>query len=257
MKVALHSDLHLECNHRLPENFLEDKDFDVLVLAGDITSHTQYMRLADIREACPRDKLIIYIPGNHEHYRGSLEGTDKLLRDYCDDIGIIYANNSVIRLDGKYSFVCSTAWSSLESFQEYSYDQKKDEVEFCIADFRMIADHSVEKMVERGKRDIKFIDTSLKAIKEEHPDDVVVVVTHFAPTENHGNEKFDVSPVCAYFQNKLESIMYEHKPNFWLYGHTHYKKNTPVYHTKVFSNQRGYGKECSGDYDPNFIVNLS
>jgi predicted phosphodiesterase len=256
MKVALHSDLHLEGNS-LPANFLEDKDFDVLVLAGDIVTHKHFMALADIRNACPADKIIIYVSGNHEYYRGSLDITDAMLREFCDHIGIIYANNSVVRLDGKYSFVCSTAWSSLESFHEYSYDDKKEASEFCIADFRLIADHSVEKMVERGKRDAKFIETSLKVIKEEHPDDVVVVVTHFSPTENHGNDKFAPSPISAYFSNKLEGIMYEYEPDYWFYGHTHYKKNIPVYHTKVFSNQRGYGSECAGDYDPNFIVDVS
>lgn len=255
MKIALHSDLHLEGN-KLHREFLKDLDFDVLVLAGDIVTHTQYEKLSQIKDRCPDDKLILYIPGNHEHYRGSMEGTERLLKEFCEDIGIIYANNSIVRLNGKYSFVCSTAWATLDSFQEFSEEEKIDIISYGISDFRAIADHDIHDMVAYGKRDANFIDTSLKVLKEEHPDDVVIVVTHFAPTENHGNEKYPVSPISSYFSNKLEGIMYEHEPEYWLYGHTHYKKNMPVYNTKVFSNQRGYGEECRGDYDPNFILTV-
>jgi len=57
MKVALHSDLHLEGN-RLPKDFLTNHDFDVLVLAGDIVSTKTFMRLADIKEVCPTNTNI-------------------------------------------------------------------------------------------------------------------------------------------------------------------------------------------------------
>lgn len=254
MKVALHSDLHLEGN-KPPEDFLVISDYDVLVLAGDIVSSRTVGRLMAIKEAAD-NKPVIYVPGNHEYYGSGFDEVEASLRNACEVLGFIYANNTVVRLNNKVSFICSTGWSTLESFTEFTEEEKKHEVENGVADFRMIADHTVDKMISRGKRDLNFIEKSLLVTKQEHPDDIVVVVTHFAPTEAHGNERFAPSPLSSYFSNKLEDIMYEHEPHYWMYGHTHGTSERDVYHTKICCNQRGYGLECKNTYNPNRIIEL-
>lgn len=252
MRIALHSDLHLEGN-RLPLNFLADDSYDVLVLAGDIVSARTQMRLCAIKEAAG-SKPIIYIPGNHEYYGGSFEEVEASLKNICESVGIIYANNSIVRLDGKVSFVCSTGWSTLESFPEFDDTEKRTDVSFGIGDFRLIEGFDIDTMTALGRRDKKFLETSLRVVKDEFPNDIVVVVTHFAPTEAHGNARFDVGTLSSYFSNNWEDVMYEHQPDYWFYGHTHGSVERDVYHTKVCCNQRGYGLECRSTYDPKRVI---
>lgn len=253
MKVALHSDLHLEGNHRLPENFLEDKDFDVLVLAGDIVTTETPDKLRAIA-SCANKKPIIYIPGNHDRYWGSIESSHTILREVCESAGIIYADRQVVRIDGV-NFVCCTGWSDLTSFDEYSHDEKTKDCRM-ISDFHAIENHTVFDMVKMAKADRKFIETSLEVLKNEHPNDKIVVVTHFAPTEAHNNPKFKTTPISSYFSNSWEEIMYEFEPDFWVFGHTHANIERDVYRTIVKTNQHGYGSECADTYDPNYIFTV-
>ena len=70
MKIALMSDVHLEYGP-CP---IEKVDADVLVLAGDITT-ADPVRFGKIgveffKQASEMFNDVIYIMGNHEHYRG-------------------------------------------------------------------------------------------------------------------------------------------------------------------------------------------
>lgn len=252
MKIAVQSDLHIE-GYRLPAGFCEEQDYDVLVLAGDIVSANTISRLSDIKEAV-QDKPVIYIPGNHEYYRGDIRSVDLSLADECNKHGFIFAKNKVIRVQGTY-FICAVGWSDLESFPEFTMVEKMQDINM-INDFRVIREHTVEKMVELAKADKRFIINSLEMIKEVDPRSKRVIVTHFAPTDAHGNERFEASPISSYFSNAWEEIMYEYEPDLWIYGHTHGSVETPVYRTRVICNQRGYGNECGSTYNPNKIVTI-
>ena len=252
MRIALHSDLHLEGN-ALPKDFLSDQNFDVLVLAGDIVTDRTVVSLADIKEKAGK-KPVLYIPGNHEFYRGDIASTTEKLKEMCVTVGIIYADKCVVRLDDV-AFICAIGWSDLESFSEFTFVDKVLECS-TISDFYAIKNHTPHNMVDMAKADKKFIETSLKVLRDDNFSGRVVVVTHFAPTEAHGNERFAPNMISSYFSNAWEGIMYEYKPHMWIYGHTHGSVERDVYETKVVCNQRGYGKECQFTYNPNRIVEV-
>jgi len=61
MKIQIYSDIHNEFRHYEPK----DTDADVVVLAGDIDTGLKAINWAwDLF----KDKPVIYIAGNHEHY---------------------------------------------------------------------------------------------------------------------------------------------------------------------------------------------
>lgn len=121
-----------------------------------------------------------------------------------------------------------------------------------IFDFKIIENNSVDLMVQRAEEDKRFIDNALWANQNRKR----VVITHFAPTEMHNNENYEVSGLSTYFVNDWVDMIYEHEPDIWIFGHTHYNNPSKVYRTRVVCNQRGYGIECAATYNPNYIIEV-
>ena len=67
MKIAVYSDLHNEFSEFVPPML----DVELVVLAGDISVRGQGVEWANAAFDCP----VIYVPGNHEFYRGHLDRT--------------------------------------------------------------------------------------------------------------------------------------------------------------------------------------
>lgn len=245
MKISVHSDLHFE-GYLPPDGMVSDHHYDVMVLAGDIVSSATVDRLEWIRRLNP-DKPVVYVPGNHEYYRGSIGATNEVLKAKCDELNIHFGNRSTFVVNDVH-FVCATGWSDLKAFESIPFELKRFIVGGGVADFTVIGDHSVEAMIELSELDKAYIEEELERLQGQK----VVVVTHFAPTEQHGNERFAVSPISSYFCNNWIEMMYEYQPLAWIYGHTHGNVRSKVYSTDVICNQRGYGNE-NQNYDPNFI----
>src|SRR5882762_4889592 len=76
MKLHVLSDLHLTVNaFDAPST-----DADVVVLAGDVARPDQA-----IAWASELAKPVVYVPGNHEYYDGSISGTVGRLKQLCAD----------------------------------------------------------------------------------------------------------------------------------------------------------------------------
>lgn len=127
MRIAIHSDLHCE-GYRLPSSFLEDQSFDVLVLAGDIVSSKTLDRLAAIRERVPAHKHILYVPGNHEYYKGCMIKTKEALKSVCDEYNITLLDQDTRVIDDV-AFIGATGWSDLKSHPEIPDAEKRSMVQ--------------------------------------------------------------------------------------------------------------------------------
>lgn len=249
MKIALHSDLHLE-GQKLPYGFLENDDFDVLVLAGDIVTHKSMTKLNIFRDLVP-EKPIIYVPGNHEYYHGSIEDTNNLLYDLCDSLSIHFLCPGCVDIEGV-RFIGTTGWSDLTAYSQFEKAQKVYATANGIADFRVVDGFTVEDMVKLSALDKEYIRSMLEVTTRQK----TVVVSHTAPTMWHGNDRYLPNPVSAYFCNDWVEMIAQTKPDYWFYGHTHGYSEASVGHTEFFTNQRGYGSENAGIYDPNRIIEV-
>lgn len=71
MKIALYSDLHLECFEASWQP--EPMDVEVILLAGDIAKHTYGMEwAARTFSEWPSKPQVFYVAGNHEYYDAHL-----------------------------------------------------------------------------------------------------------------------------------------------------------------------------------------
>lgn len=250
MRIAIHSDLHLE-RYALDVEFLSDSEFDVLVLAGDIVSARTISRLDEIRSKVDYSKTVIFVPGNHEYYGGDAMLTPRLLQEYCESIDFIYADRNTIKV-GDVTFICTTAWSTLESYPQYTMYAKRYAVRQCINDVRVVNQFTIDLMVERGIADREYIERELK----RHSRGKCVVINHIAPLPAFNHRGFDVSELSAYFANDYRDIIEQYNPAMWIYGHTHDNVIGMHCNTRIVSNQRGYGRECYGSYNPNYVTEV-
>jgi predicted phosphodiesterase len=101
LKLNVLSDLHLSLGALdVPAN-----DADVVVLAGDIGRPAEAVAWAR-----GIDKPVLYVPGNHEFYGGSLDTTLDQLKEMSAGTNVRVLDDDVVTLDGV-RFLGSTLWT--------------------------------------------------------------------------------------------------------------------------------------------------
>lgn len=250
------SDLHLEgFLGRDPATLLIDfipEDLrdasSVLVLAGDISSVPDQLVgfLRVCRERFPR---VIFIPGNHEHYRHNYDAYNMEMRARLDThlptVDVALADETRVFTVGTTRFVCTTMWGD-----GGPTEKDKATVGFYLNDFRLITRgtgtvrFTVEDMITEHRR----AKISLHAHLKQPWDGKTVVVTHHLPSRRLVSERFlarDGSDGAnGGFVGASEDILaYDHAPDVWIHGHTHDSIDTVLWKTRVVCNPAGYRGE--------------
>ena len=108
MRLNILSDLHLSQGAlELPDN-----DADLVILAGDVARPRQAASWA-ARLAKP----VLYVPGNHEFYDGSIGDTVDELKRFCAGTNIRVLDNEEINVEGV-RFLGTTLWTDFMLFGE-------------------------------------------------------------------------------------------------------------------------------------------
>lgn len=251
MKIAIHSDLHTEFGHGFPKGFLEDKDFDVLVLAGDF-SNVDVIEpyLQEVRSMT--DKPILFVPGNHDFYSKSMPFDEALIYmvSVCEKFDIEFMYQDCVEINGV-RFVGCTGWPNMKATKGYVDEWDKIVVKKSISDFHWIKNWSVDRMLEEAEEDYKWLRCVLST---PHPK--TVVITHYPPSFLLDSGHFPISSLTNYFYNDYpEFFETENKPKAWIYGHTHFSINREINGVQCYSNQLGYKGERT-EYSPNYIVEV-
>src|SRR4051812_33448150 len=106
MKLHVLSDLHLTVSaFDAPST-----DADIVVLAGDVARPDQAIAWSSLL-----DKPVVYVPGNHEYYDGSIVGTIGRLKTLAAGSAIHVLENDVVVLGGV-RFVGTTLWTDFLLF---------------------------------------------------------------------------------------------------------------------------------------------
>lgn len=259
MKIGYMSDLHLEFRD-YPE-FKNVEGGDVLILAGDITTaHTVLAHRNDSeytnfkRHHAPKfkkdvlDKFthVVYVMGNHEHYRGCFTDTANDLEKGFKAVGwekIKLFDNEFHLIDGVL-FIGSTLWTDFEN-------ENQDSMYKCayhMNDYRIIYDKNSRAItpfytLQKHKESLKFIGDTLKNASKKTP---AVVFTHMAPALKSLNKEHVHNGLDGAYASNLEPFIKEHKNiKFWIHGHTHMNVDYMIGKTNVLANQRGYAHETS------------
>lgn len=272
MKLLVLSDLHLDfvgfsatqAGKRI------DEQADAVVLAGDICEGSNGLRWA--RQAFG-SKPIIYVAGNHEFYRHSI---DELLIDLRDDaarLGIHFLERDSVRLKdvndgGEVLILGTTLWTDFEYFGPSTRDAAMDAADRGLNDFHLIrrTDESGEGGLSglsgQSVESLPFTPHDALALHMQSRDwlkeqlDLValtgdpartVVVTHHAPSDGSVEPHYRDSKLTACFASNLEHLM--GRSRYWIHGHMHsshrYTVSAPAgvpggIGTEVVCNPRGY-----------------
>ena len=303
MRIAVTSDIHLEFAHWEPVN---PDNADVLILSGDILLAGEIEkalgdpqkiidgnghRFLDFLISCKQNYThVIYIMGNHEHYHGDFVTTSKILKTFCDNVGIHFLDKDCVTIDDV-TFIGGTLWTDMNkedgltlyhvqkmmndfrcvknsnkqvSFKTFDSLDKPGSVtdeewnalpyeqKHKAAFHTRPAKFSPEDAVEDHKKMLQYI----SIVVREKPQQKFVVVGHHAPSKLSTKPQYENDTLMngAYSSDLSEFILDHPQIKVWTHGHTHHNFDYMVGSTRVVCNPRGYvGYERGTDKeDPYF-----
>jgi len=242
MKIKVISDLHLEFGniYMIPE--FVSGDYDILVIAGDVSDSNSCMRcLHKIDKEV--NKPVLFIPGNHEYYHATKTYIDEELKSHQFK-NVIVLNDAIIKIDD-IVFIGGTAyWNTGIT----SYHMR------CLTDFTVVYDiMTADAGMQWGRKTMKFFEDSLKKYKDER----VICISHNMPSMKCISPEFQKSDINECFANNYDDMIEEYSPEYWICGHTHDSIDMNLYDTKVVCNPYGYHRHAlNKDFDMNLIIEV-
>lgn len=239
MKLSLFSDLHFEFHADKGESFIDSMDLsktDILILAGDITTHDNIFDTLKLFST--KNIPVLYILGNHEFYNSSFEKVYKTIKSIkLPNIHIL--NNDIIEINGT-RFLGTTMW-----FRDDAYNSlyKKG-----MNDFHIINNFERNVYVENNKA-LEFLYNNVK--------EGDVVITHHLPSEKCIHPLFKKSSLNNFFVCDVEGLIIGREPKLWCFGHTHYSFDMNIGATRVISNPFGYvGHELNSSFNDELVIEI-
>lgn len=264
MEIHQGSDLHLEFGRDL----LEVPGGETLIINGDIVvaayiwyylngnsqmlrwkNKRQYRRAERFFKECSeRYDNVIYVLGNHEHYRFRFHKTAAFLRKWFEDMGwknIHLLDSTSVVLDG-IKFFGATLWTDMrKSDPMVMMDVKRGMNDCALIQYydeviSIYGGNSPKWMTPQDM--VREHEYSLKKLREElssgHP---TIVVTHHSPTYESIPHKYKMNTLSFAYSSDLSELILD-SPNLlmWFHGHTHDKFRYMVGDTLVVCNPRGY-----------------
>lgn len=253
MRLAVFSDLHLSmAGMPLPQ-----VECDVVILAGDLARPPQAMAWARQFE-----QPVIYVPGNHEYYGGSFDGTLAQLRQLAEGSRIHVLERGELKL-GDARFLCCTLWT------DFRLGATEAEREAAIAlatekvrDFSRIRMEEGSDALFTPLLSRKRFDESVAWLEQKFAEPwggTTVVVTHHAPSTGSINPKYEGSPLNACFVSDIEAQVRRWNPPLWIHGHLHDSYDYRVGSTRVLCNPRGYVRNDVAEnaaFDPGLVISV-
>lgn len=253
MKLHVLSDLHLsQAGFACPAT-----DADAIILAGDIARPREA-----VAWAAGLGKPVLYVPGNHEFYGGSLGGTLAQLRALCEGTQVQVLDGSELVLDGV-RFLGATLWTDFLLFGEQ--EGRDAAVE---AACRFMRDFQRIRLVDGDEALFTPLDAAalfqrhaawLEHRLAEPHDGPTVVITHHAPSARSIHPRFAGSPVNACFVSHADHLLGSERACLWVHGHTHDSFDYDAGGTRVVCNPRGYAREGvpeNARFDPGLVVEV-
>jgi predicted phosphodiesterase len=245
MRIHILSDLHNEFDQYQPAQV----EADVLILAGDIDLRERGVKWA--ADAFPGIEHIIYTPGNHEYYGGSLGHTLSKIRAAAGRVHVLDLDEIVIE---GVRFLGATSFTNYRVTGNPAAAARVAQME--MSDFKKIRNERFGRV-----HPVDFINIAdqsydwLAAKLQEAFQGPTVVITHHAPAlvclqhgGTHGSE------LDGAYSNDWNDLI-DSKADLWIYGHTHESVDFQVGSTRVVSNQRGYPGE-QARFQPDLVVTL-
>lgn len=262
MDIRILSDVHNEFGI-LHVPHMSGEEHMVCVLAGDIGVAKQKSTYVDfVNDMADRHRHVIYIPGNHEYYNGSINrAVSKIQENIGDRDNVSIFEHGVVEIDNVV-FVCATLWTDMNrgdpmmmlEAQQVMNDYRKIRIGPSVADGykRKFKPEDAVALHIKHKR---FLFDEVKKAKAEGKK--VVCVSHHAPTELSVSEKFHGNRLNGAYHSNLEYNIVDSNPDVWVHGHTHVAFDYMLDDTRIMCNPRGYvSMENVEGFDPTKVVSV-
>lgn len=257
-KIGFCSDIHLEFGHL---DLFNRDNIDVLVLAGDIsTPHTwsqnhnssvrksRALQRRFFNQVSKEFPVVLYIPGNHEHYHGDYYNTEIVLKTQLADFTNIVIGNHIEYFYNDIAFIGNTLWSDFEGASPMSFIHTNMDIN----DFRLITMNNVrfcsQYAYDLHTLAIKSIENSIqKAVKSNKKS---IIFTHHLPSLQVISPVFRDDRLNGAYASDLDWFIEKYEPLIWIHGHSHPPIDKMIGKTRVMRNPRGYvGYEHSFEQD--------
>lgn len=276
MKLLVMSDLHIDSGRDVADALLSGiksmrRDFDVLVIAGDV-SNSALETAEFLRKAVYASfKDVVFVPGNHEYYNFDYSYANEILfgmngrREYMKKLHVLNDSCAIIKVRGKeYLFVGSTLWTDFRIMGDFG--RSLVTAQTAMNDFRAIImpndKHLTPDMTVEMNR--KSVDAMKFFIKNEHERDIIAV-THHGVSWNSVAPQYQKQYLTAAFCSGFldpQSSSYEpafSKVKLWIHGHVHASFDYVIDHgegdtTRVVVNPKGY--EFVQNENPSFSFKI-
>jgi len=253
MKLNILSDLHLGQGVLEPPRI----DADVVVLAGDIARPEQA-----VTWALGLGKPVLYVPGNHEFYGGSIAATTNQLKELCagSPVRVLDDDEAII---GDVRFLGSTLWTDFLLFGEHEGRTAAvgQALRFMRDYSRIHLDDGLEQLFTPLDSAVLFQRHAAwlaRKLAKPHPGPTVVI-THHAPSAHSIHPRFEGSLLNACFVSNAEHLAGGDRAQLWVHGHTHDSFDYRLNGTRVVCNPRGYARDGVNEnahFNPHFIVEV-
>ena len=253
MKLNILSDLHLSLGALdLPRN-----DADAVVLAGDLARPREA-----VSWAAGFSKPVLFVPGNHEFYGGSIAGSADELKRLCAGTNIRLLDSSEVIIDGV-RFLGTTLWTDFMLFGEGEKRAAamREALSF-MRDFSRIRIGAAAQAPFTPAASAALFQAQagwLEGKLSEPHAGPTVVITHHAPSRKSIHPRFSDSLLNACFVSAAERLIDGGRACLWVHGHTHDSFDYVLNGTRVVCNPRGYAKNGVNEnplFDPNFLVEI-
>lgn len=258
-KVMVVADLHLDKWLAAGRDPFRDIDpdmlasLDALIVAGDLADKPKIRwpnMLAHLaRYVAPSSTYIV--PGNHDYYDHVLDGDDRLAA-ICATAGAHFVQQQVLAI-GPARFLCCTLWTDFAlggapvSGMYDAADKMNDYNSIRIGRDRHR--RATPTDVLRVHRDhLAWLEAQLaKPFAGQ-----TIVVTHHAPLGECLAENAEVPTAYA---SDLSKLIAAHKPDQWLFGHTHYPVSFRQGDTLVRNISLGYPSGVFPSFETGLLTN--
>lgn len=253
VKLNILSDLHLSLGAlEIPRN-----DADAVILAGDLARPREAVSWAS-----EFSKPVLFVPGNHEFYGGSIAGVADELKRLCAGTNIRLLDKGEVIIDGV-RFLGTTLWTDFMPFGEG--DERTAAIREAL---RFMRDFSRIRIGPAAEALFTPADSAalfaLQSAWLEHRlaqahTGPTVVITHHAPSRQSIHPRFADSLLNACFVSDAERLIDGGRACLWVHGHTHDSFDYALNGTRVVCNPRGYAKDGANEnplFDPNFVVEI-
>ncbi len=238
MKIRILSDLHLEFG---PLN-LNEKDEDVVVLAGDIVIGAAYK----VAKRFP-NKTVIIINGNHEYYGRKYEEVLAKCQEQNKKTGnVFFLENGTVEIKGVV-FAGATLWSDAGNNPVDHIYYRKAMNDYAIITYkgRKLGPEDTTKL---HRETVLWLQTL------KHVD---VVVTHYLPSFKSISPQFTNSLLNPLFATNLDPLIKTLNPKLWIHGHTHDSLDYFIGNTRIVCNPRGYyPNDLNNKFNPELVIEI-